>query len=58
VLDSGNEIFGWQRDPEVLGTDVYTFFEGLPMSAKATFARGHESRARPYLLIRVVDANG
>ena len=27
VLDSANEIFAWQHDPEALGNDVYTFFD-------------------------------
>ena len=27
VLDSANEIFAWQHDPESLGHDVYTFFD-------------------------------
>jgi hypothetical protein len=27
VLDSANEIFAWQHDPEALGHDVYTFFD-------------------------------
>ena len=27
VLDSANEIFAWQHDPQPLGNDVYTFFD-------------------------------
>jgi hypothetical protein len=27
VLDSANEIFAWQHDPEALGNGVYTFFD-------------------------------
>lgn len=27
VLDSANEIFAWQHDPEALGDGVYTFFD-------------------------------
>jgi hypothetical protein len=27
VLDSANEIFAWQHDPEVVGPDTYTFFD-------------------------------
>jgi hypothetical protein len=27
TLDSANEIFAWQHDPEALGNDVYTFFD-------------------------------
>jgi hypothetical protein len=27
VLDSANEIFAWQHDPEPLGNNVYTFFD-------------------------------
>ncbi len=27
VLDSQNEIFAWQHDPEALGNDTYTFFD-------------------------------
>ena len=27
VLDSANEIFAWQHDPEALGHGVYTFFD-------------------------------
>jgi hypothetical protein len=27
VLDSANEIFAWQHDPEALGDDYYTFFD-------------------------------
>ena len=27
VLDSANEIFAWQHDPEALGNDTYTFFD-------------------------------
>jgi hypothetical protein len=27
VLDSANEIFAWQHDPEALGHDVYTLFD-------------------------------
>jgi hypothetical protein len=27
VLDSANEIFAWQHDPEVLGNNTYTFFD-------------------------------
>jgi hypothetical protein len=27
VLDGAGEIFAWQRDPEALGNDVYTFFD-------------------------------
>jgi len=27
VLDSANEIFAWQHDPEALGDDLYTFFD-------------------------------
>ena len=35
VLDSANEIFAWQHDPEALGNDMYTFFDnessGVPL---------------------------
>jgi hypothetical protein len=27
TLDSANEIFAWQHDPEALGNDTYTFFD-------------------------------
>ena len=27
VLDSANEIFAWQHDPEAIGRDEYTFFD-------------------------------
>jgi Arylsulfotransferase (ASST) len=27
VLDSANEIFSWQHDPEAIGNDEYTFFD-------------------------------
>jgi hypothetical protein len=27
VLDSANEIFAWQHDPEALGNNTYTFFD-------------------------------
>ncbi len=27
VLDSANELFAWQHDPESLGHDLYTFFD-------------------------------
>jgi hypothetical protein len=27
VLDSANEIFAWQHDPEAVGNDTYTFFD-------------------------------
>ena len=27
VLDSANEIFAWQHDPEAIGNDEYTFFD-------------------------------
>lgn len=35
VLDSADEIFAWQHDPEALGNDTYTFFDnessGIPL---------------------------
>jgi hypothetical protein len=35
TLDSANEIFAWQHDPEAIGNDEYTFFdndsEGTPL---------------------------
>ncbi len=35
VLDSANEIFAWQHDPEALGNDTYTYFDnessGVPL---------------------------
>jgi Arylsulfotransferase (ASST) len=39
VLDSANEIFAWQHDPEALGDGVYTFFDnessGTPLLASS-----------------------
>jgi hypothetical protein len=45
VLDSANEIFAWQHDPEAIGHDEYTFFDNesagtpeLPYSRAITVA--------------------
>ncbi len=45
VLDSANEIFAWQHDPEALGNGLYTFFDnessGTPLlsSSRAVLVR-------------------
>ncbi|MHB8241615.1 MAG: arylsulfotransferase family protein [Solirubrobacteraceae bacterium] len=51
VLDSANEIFAWQHDPEALGHDIYTFFDNessgtplLPYSRAVTVKLNQAAR--------------
>ncbi len=49
VLDSANEIFAWQHDPQALGNGVYTFFDndsaGTPL---LSYSRAVTVRLNPW----------
>jgi hypothetical protein len=54
ALDSANELFAWQPDPEALGNDLYTFFDNesagkpeLPYSRAVSVKLDEQARV-PY----------
>ncbi len=56
VLDSANEIFVWQHDPEALGNDTYTFFDNessgvplLPYSRAVTVKLNFQHRTATFV---------
>ncbi len=49
VLDSANEIFAWQHDPEALGDGVYTFFDNdAAGTSELPYSRAVTVRLNPW----------
>ena len=58
VLDSANEIFAWQHDPEALGNSTYTFFDndstGTPLLA---YSRAVTVKLNPWTKVATLVAS-